>query len=237
MEPDTPLQTQTAPTRQRRRKCERKEQSDGPPQPQGGRSTDARECTRTHAQRAAPAASPATAQLLAASTGYQTQPSIKCSRPALEQPAQTTQATLHSSQTLRDPHQPGSPHTHPVRAHSMPWAPAITCLPFLDCCTLWLLQDPMGRPRPSHHGSIAHRRPERVGRAAVTGHHEEGGRETPGQQWCPQGDRIGLTHRQSLAVSHSGRAKQSSTHALQPTETRFTAARRERSAERRSPYE
>lgn len=72
-----------------------------------------------------------------------------------------------------------APTAHPVRAHSTPWAPAITCLPFLDCCMLWLLQDPMGRhgpaaTAPSHTGG-----PERVGKSS---RHRapRGGREARG---------------------------------------------------------
>ena len=79
----------------------------------------------------------------------QTQPSVKCSRQALEQPRPNHPG--HAPwlpQTPRDSHQHQRPPHTPFRARSTPGAPAITCLPFLDCCMLWLLQDPMGRHRP-----------------------------------------------------------------------------------------
>lgn len=79
---------------------------------------------------------------------------------------------------------------------------------------------PHGTSRPSRQGSIACRRVQRgPGRAAVTGHHEEGG---PRGMSSPRGGRRGVgwptmvptggphraAHRQSLAVSRGSRAKQ-----------------------------
>ena len=108
------------------------------------------------------------------------------------------------------------------RAHSTPGAPAITCLPFLDCCMLWLLQDPMGRhgpaaTAPSHAGGSREGREEQPSPGTT----RRAGQE-PGRPSSPQGGRRGAAwptmvptggphwaaNRQSPAVSHSGRAKQ-----------------------------
>lgn len=117
---------------------------------------------------------------------------------------------------------------HPFRAHSMPWAPAITCLPFLDCCTLWLLQDPMGRHGPAataplHTGGSREGREKQPSPGTTR---RAGGVGQPGQQWCPQGDRIGqLTDNPWLSAT-AAEPNKGPTHALQPTEARFTAARK-----------
>ena len=161
----------------------------------------------------------------------QTRPSVKCSKQALEQPRPNHPG--HAPwfpQTPRDPHQRRRPRHTPFRARSMPGAPAITCLPFLDCCTLWLLQDPMGRhgpaaKAPSHAGGSREGREEqpspgttrRAGREARTPP-GAGGVGWAGQQWCPQGDRIGqLTDNPWLSAA-AAEPNKGPTHALQPTE-------------------
>lgn len=105
---------------------------------------------------------------------------------------------------------------------------------------------PHGTSQARRHGSIACRRVQRgPGRAAVTGHHEEGGlrgTSSPrggrrGVGWptmVPTGGLHRAAHRQSLAVSRGGRAKQRTDSCLQPTEAPSPLPGKERG--RRSPY-
>ena len=238
MEPDTPtLQTQTAPTRQRRRECERK--AVGWPSSAAGRAdTERPESAPGPTHSALPDCLSCNGSAANRVYWLQTQPSIKCSRPALEQPCPNHPGYAPwLPQTLRDPHQPGRPpHTLSELTacrgpQPSPVSPSWTAARSGCCRTPW---DVTAQPPRLHCTQAA---PRGSGRAAVTGHHEEGGRR--GVAWptmVPTGGPHRATHRQSLAVSHSGRAKQR-TDSCPAAHRSPLHCCQERSAERRSPYE
>lgn len=138
------------------------------------------------------------------------------------------------------------PHVPPRGSAACLCAPAITCLPFLDFCTLWLLQDPM-RPHspaataPSHKGWSREREQlsqeeqpllgtVRNSRAEPSRHklspRREAWRAQSGQTMVPhRRTTLGKPHRQSLNCQPLQQSKtKDQLITLQTTETHFIIA-------------